>query len=137
MSLNIKVDTRAFDVKIKKFEQETKKQLANELNRFAILSVSDAKRDCPVDEGFLRNSISFNSATPEKLGVSVVAASNYAAYVEFGTGQFAALYVPSLPPDFQAYARQFFVNGKGRLPARPFLIPSVLRNLDKLKERLK
>lgn len=57
----------------------------------------------------------------------------YAAYVEFGTGSFAAEYVASLPPEWQAEARRFFVNGKGRGMAHPYFYPAIQQHQNDLE----
>lgn len=105
---------KGFTVNIKGF-QEVKEDLKNipklvesevqkRLNEFGLKTVNDAKRLAPVDEGHLRNSISF---VKQKLKVNIVVAANYAAYVEFGTRKFAASYVASLPQDWQKFAAKF------------------------------
>lgn len=45
----------------------------------------------------------------------IVVASNYAAYIEFGTRKFAAKYVATLPPDWKTYAATFKGKGGGTL----------------------
>ena len=52
---------------------------------------------------------------------------DYAPYVEFGTGQFAKSYLSSMPNEIKSYAMTFYVNGQGRVPAQPFLIPAFLK----------
>jgi HK97 gp10 family phage protein len=78
------------------------------LDKFQSNVVADAKRAAPANEGNLRNSIS-GSVTGTQ--AKVVATSNYAAYLEFGTRKFAAKYVATLPADWQTYAATF--KGKG------------------------
>jgi HK97 gp10 family phage protein len=53
-------------------------------------------------------------------------ATPYAAYQEFGTGTFAASYVGSLPDEWQALARQFYVNGQGRVRPQPYMYPAAV-----------
>lgn len=107
MPITINIESNAFTAKVKKFESDTIKKVADVLNGFAIKTVADAKRNCPIDEGFLARSISANNATPAKLDVSIVVAANYAPFIEFGTRRFAAQYVASLPPLWQQYAASF------------------------------
>lgn len=62
----------------------------------------------------------------------VVSASAYgsdkiAAYIEFGTGRFASELLSRYPKEVQDLARQYYVNGQGRLPYKPYLIPAFLR----------
>jgi len=57
------------------------------------------------DMGGLASSI--NSDTKKKLEKFVTVGVFYAAYVEFGTGKYAAAYVSALPPDWKTYAARF------------------------------
>lgn len=86
---------------------------------------SEAKNRVPVDMGRLRSSIS--SSKQAKYQYELVAGVFYAPYVEFGTGKYAASYVKSIDPEWSKLALQFFVNGQGRMPERPFLYPSFKR----------
>lgn len=68
---------------------------------------------------------------------------NLAAYFEFGTGSGYKAIEGSLEPDARELARQFYVNGQGRLPARPYLLPAYykhrkifLSNLRKLVKKI-
>lgn len=55
-----------------------------------------------------------------------------AAYLEFGTGVFAANYVKRLPPEWQNIALSFWVNGKGTLKSHPYLYPAFSQQGPKL-----
>lgn len=57
-------------------------------------------------------------------------ASLLAVYLEFGTGASAAGYVPTLPKEFQEIARTYFINGKGTLIKKPFLLPAYFKYQD-------
>jgi hypothetical protein len=105
--ITIQVDTKGVEAKIDKAKNSVNELMVKELNRWALGTTNDAKNLCPVDEGFLRNSISPVLAAPGKLNASVIVAANYAAYVEFGTRSFAASYVSSLPSNWQQYAASF------------------------------
>lgn len=102
-------------------------------NNFGLRVELMAKQNVVVDEGRLRMSI---FQEPGKLSSTVGASADYAAYVEFGTGQFAAKYVTILPNEWQELAMTFFVNGKGRLPAHPFLYPAFNKAKDILLKDL-
>lgn len=56
----------------------------------------------PTDTGFMR--VTVNS---EYLNKEVAVTGNYGAFVEFGTGSYAAQYVATLPQEWQDYAAQF------------------------------
>ncbi len=108
------------DVAIEKLleKQDKVESIVNrELNSFAINTVNDAKRLAPVDEGYLRNSISYAKAN---FKVTITVNADYAAYVEFGTKKFAAAYVAALPADWQTFAAQF--KGKGGESFQQFIV---------------
>ena len=86
------------------------KQVQFSLNAFAEDVTIDAKKFAPVDEGHLRQSI---NNTKGKLSITIDVNADYAAYMEFGTRKFAAIYVASLPPDWQAFASQYKGGGGG------------------------
>lgn len=64
-------------------------------------------------------------------------ATNLAAYIEFGTGRSAAGYVPTLPTEWQEVARKFYINGKGTLIKKPFLLPSYFDEAPKLEKKIR
>jgi HK97 gp10 family phage protein len=64
-----------------------------------------AKQLAPGDRGFLRQNISAD--TSQFLRKEITVNAIYAAYVEFGTGAYAAQYVSTLPEDWQTFASQF------------------------------
>lgn len=92
----------------------------------------NAKIQVPVDTGRLKNAISAYKAGP--ITWEVVAQTNYAAYVEFGTG--TAVRVPS---GLEDYAMQFKGSNRAfaNLPARPFLFNNYLRERPEIIKRLK
>jgi hypothetical protein len=47
------------------------------------------------------------------------------AYIEFGTGVFV-----TVAPEWKDMAWQFYVNGKGRLHAHPYMYPAFLKGRD-------
>ncbi len=96
--------------KLKQFPAEVEKVLQKNLNEFAVNTASDAQGFCPVNEGYLRQSIH-----PEikRLEAGVTVSANYAAYVEFGTRKYAAAHVATLPADWQAFAAKFKGKGQG------------------------
>ncbi len=75
----------------------------------ALEIAATAKRMAPKDEGTIAQSITANTATKMQKEINVNAP--YAAYVEFGTGKYAAAYVSTLPAEWKDYAANF--RGKG------------------------
>ena len=95
---------------IKSSKDKAEKIIADELNAFGLKTVNDAKRNAPVDEGALRNSIGY---TKDRTSVTITVNVDYAAYLEFGTRSFAQAYVSSLPTEWQTFASQFKGGGGG------------------------
>lgn len=75
------------------------------LDANTIAIASKAKRLAPVNFGGLHSSIGQNLTEPLKKHVTVNA--NYAAYVEFGTGSYAAQQVSKLPATWQEFALKY------------------------------
>ena len=94
--------------------------------RFANVVVQEAKSRAP---GSLPNKIGYLQANNV---TDIIGGDELSAYVEFGTGEFAAAYVASLPKEAQDEARKFFVNGKGKGNPQPFFFPSIFANQEKL-----
>jgi hypothetical protein len=71
---------------------------------------------------------------PTQIKTDVVAAKEYAPYVEFGTGTLV-----DVPEGLEDYAMQF--KGQGirqvNLPARPYLFPAFFKEQKELLKRLK
>lgn len=68
--------------------------------------------------------------------------TKFFVYVEFGTGASAERYIPTLPQEFQDFARKYYVNGKGTIIGQPFLLPAYfkyrtefVKNLKKIVEK--
>lgn len=115
-----------------KFINQIKKGLGDKLEKVdAELGASveematKAKTLAPSDvEGFsISQGINVKKIQP--LAYSLNSNNQYSAYFEFGTGKYAATYVPNLDEEWQVLARKYFINGKGTIPDRPFLYPSV------------
>ena len=60
-----------------------------------------------------------------------------AAYAEFGTGDYAAYFLSTNPQYIKDLARQYYVNGQGRLPSMPYITPSYIRERKKFLENVK
>ena len=126
MKLSKKLD------KMRAFESKT---LSNELGKTGLEIVRLAKRAAPVDKGALKQSISTQRSGKS---VNIVAAANYAPYVEFGTGGSVDLTDMTELGIPESYAAQF--KGKGikdvNLPARPFFFSSARIGFKNLLNRL-
>lgn len=107
MPITVTINSKGLEAKLDKAKGEVNKKMMDELNRFGVLTEGDARRNAPVDEGFLKGKIQHQPATLQKLKVTIIVACNYAAYLEFGTRAFSAAYVATLPSNWQAYAATF------------------------------
>lgn len=89
---------------LSKLPEILKAELSGQLERGAQLFVRNAKRDAPVDFGFLRNQISY--AKTSDFSFTVVSGSKYSPYLEWGT-----ITRVQVPVELADYAIQF--KGKG------------------------
>ena len=138
MNVNIKInqnDLLKLKNKLDKMRAFESKTLSNELGKTGLEIVRLAKRAAPVDKGALKQSISTQRSGKS---VNVVAAANYAPYVEFGTGGMVDLTDMTELGIPESYAAQF--KGKGirevNLPARPFFFSSARIGFKNLLNRL-
>lgn len=96
------------------------------------LMATNAKGKCPVDTGRLRASIYLKKQ--EFMSYQLIADTNYAAYVEFGTGKG---FMPNGEP-WDSIASKF--KGKGikqvNLLPRPYMRPSVLAYIPSLTKSI-
>lgn len=88
---------------------------------------ADAIRDRPSTEIEIFDKPS-DSGLTQIIEASAGANVPLAAYLEFGTGSGYKAIEGSLEPSARELARQFYVNGKGRLPAQPYLLPAYYRH---------
>ena len=65
-----------------------------------------------------------------------IAAGPIAAWTEFGTGQSAAYYVNSLPPEFQAIAKRFYLTGRGTIREQAYLLPAFFKYSVQFKKEM-
>lgn len=79
-----------------------------------------------------------NDGTGYKIWVD---AGKMGAYIEFGTGEFAKNTLSAYNEEWRTIAYNFFVNGEGKLPARPYMYPAWVKNttglLDRLRQKMK
>lgn len=62
--------------------------------------------------------------------------SGISAYLDFGTGQYAASYVPTLPNEVQQYARTFYIDGSGTQKQEPFFFINFNDVQDELEKNI-
>ncbi len=84
--------------------------------------VTTAKQILPANFGQLRSSLYSRGG---KFNYVVGSNLDYAAYIEFGTGPYAARYVPSLEQEWQKYAATFKKEQPGNSVQHPYFYPSI------------
>ena len=85
----------------------------------------------------IRNSIKSTKIKPYQYQLSAGNPGDpMAAYIEFGTGKYFPQY-PGKEADWQALARQYYVNGEGWMRPAPYFYPSVKSGLVSLQSNIK
>lgn len=116
----------------KKTVNEISAMMDKEIAAHGELMATSAKNMCPVDTGRLRSSISLKKE--QFMSYELVAQTDYAAYVEFGTGK----YFVSNGEPWDGVASKY--KGKGikqvNLLPRPYMRPSILAYIPSLTKTI-
>lgn len=91
---------KEFGDKLKNMPRTLEREIGGEVKDAAELWAAGAKRDAPVDVGFLRGQISTSKLSA--MDWEVTSHAEYSAYMEWGTKTRV-----SVPADLQGYANQF------------------------------
>jgi hypothetical protein len=137
--INITFSMAEFNKAINGLEKESKKildQVDDEIGAGLEEIALKAKSYAPIDiEGTpISQSISVQKNRP--LSYTLWAKNPYSAYYEFGTGNYAKSYVPSLPSEWQKIAKEYYINGKGTIPRTSFFYPSITEGIPKIIKRI-
>ena len=120
---------------LRKYRDAKVAELKDVVNESALMIESGAKQLAPVDTGRLRSSIQI-FANEDGLSYDIGTKTNYAVFVEFGTGKYAAKGDGRETP-------WVYQDRKGRWhrtsgsPPQPFLHPAFEAELPKFRRRLK
>ncbi|MEI2271826.1 hypothetical protein OHD16_06695 [Sphingobacterium sp. ML3W] len=60
----------------------------------------------------------------------------HAAYLEFGTGGYAAAYLSDKPEEMKKEAAEFYINGNGFTYAEPYLFPAYYKVKDEIPKEI-
>lgn len=132
----------------KEIEEQAKLQVldsatAIEMNAKALAAIGAPIDKVAVKEGF-GSVIGYQGVVPKgkytesgKLMGPLTPFSPMWAYMEFGTGESAEEYLAGMEPEVKAMARQFYVNGRGTIIARPALIPAFFRERGKFVQEMR
>lgn len=123
---------QAFFNKIKNFGKESEEIVKEELTVTLDEIYNQALINSPADFGAGGGIRGSGYKDQNGLDGEVGFKNQYAPYVEFGTGSQV-----QIPQGLEDYAMTFYVNGKGRLPARPFLFPAWFKESGEFMKRIK
>lgn len=115
--------------------KEIQLEIDAEMGAAVEMMATTAKQILPADYGVLRASI--NAKKISDFNYMLSANKDYAPYIEFGTGPYAASYLASKEQEWQDLAKQYYVNGRGNTPATPYFYPAVKQQTEKLLARIK
>lgn len=68
--------------------------------------------------------------------ITIYTDNDFAAYIEFGTGEFAKAYLAGEPQEVTEEAIKFYINGEGKMPERPYLFPAYYKYKDEMIEAM-
>lgn len=137
MGFNININESTFKNclnRLKILENDIAKEVDMELASSVEKMATLAKQKAPVDTGRLRSSINVDKMS--LLRYRLIANTNYAAYVEFGTGDRYKTYQSNLDDEWRKIAKIHYVNGKGITRPQPFFYPSVKQEKPFLFKRI-
>ena len=127
---------KGLEAKLKNLTKEMSDGIDKDMQAMVMETNAEQKQLAPVDFGTLRSRTQF--AKIGALNYELIAATNYAAYQEFGTGGLV-----NIPAGLEKEAA--FHKGKGirqiNMNAQPFFFAPIFRNtiklIDKIKARFK
>lgn len=135
-TFTIKVDGLQGVLKnLERYEKATTDKVDNELTVAAKNIAAEAISKAPKNTGGLSSGIVANTGT--KFNKSVESKANFSAFVEFGTGSGVFKGTYSFTQDQKAFAKQFYVSGKGKMKSWAFLFPAFMAEIPKLVKRLR
>lgn len=136
-TFNIKVNGLESVLKnMEKYDKRVADDVDHELDVAAETVAAQARARAPKGkQNRLAPSIQAN--TGQKFRKSVTVGANFGAFVEFGTGSHVFKGPYAFTSEEKAFARQFYVSGKGRMRSRAFLFPAFDDEKPKLLERIK
>jgi HK97 gp10 family phage protein len=131
-----KVDMSAFNKSINRIEKAFIERLDKIENAF-VKSMQDMEKEAtaaaPVDTGDLKSSIKWKEVG--KLSYELRADTDYAAFVEFGTGKQTV--IKNYDQFWESIGEKFWTKRPNEgVRATPFFYPTVNKNIPKLKNKI-
>lgn len=138
--IKLEISDKNFRDVLNSFKDEVSKRTAmidQEIAAHGELMATSAKQLAPFKYSRLRNSISLKKEG--FMRYQLVAQTDYAAYMEFGTGRYAASYVPTLDEEWQKIAAQFKRGPGSNVPPFGYMnrsvkayLPSLIKAINKV-----
>jgi hypothetical protein len=121
--------------RIKQYDEALATGVDNILTQAATNVANAAKATVAKDTQALANSIGVDTSVHNSkvVGTDLV----YGAYLEFGTGEFVFDAAFPFTAEQKAYAKQFYVSGKGRLHSKPYLFPALEAEIPKTLQKIR
>lgn len=120
---------------LRKYRDVKVAEIKDVINESALMIESGAKQLAPVDTGRLRSSIQ-TFVSDDGLSYNIGTKVNYAVYVEFGTGKYAAKGDGRQTPWVYRDRKGRFHRTSGS-PPQPFLHPAFEGEVPKFRRRLR
>lgn len=117
--------------KLRKLDARIQQEVKEEIFDIGRQIEVQAESAAPISVKMTSEPTNGGYGTKVKTGVGKIA-----AYVEFGTGRFAAAYVPGLPEYWQKLALSFKTDTPGKMDKKPYFYPAYFRNIPILKKNL-
>ena len=132
-----KIDMSAFNKSMNSIDKafvERLNKIEKAFQDTMIKMEQEATAAAPVDTGSLKSSINWKEVG--KLSYELRADANYAAYVEFGTGDQTV--IKNYDEFWQSIGEKFWTRRPNDgVKATPFFYPTVNKNIPKLKSKIK
>jgi len=126
---------------ITKLVQKIEKVVRDQSLELSQQMLQDTADEAKIAEGFSHVKNGRINVANTSDGATLEVTGERAAYVEFGTGsKVFQEYEPADGDDnrvYKDYAKNYYVDGSGRLPQSPYLFPALFRNRDEFIENLK
>src|SRR5690606_14890262 len=123
--------SKQLDSYVRSLERKIQKAVSFTLHQIANRIFQEAMGALPSGSANLR--ASFRMVVNDQTGqIEIYSDSVIAAYVEFGTGRYAAAYLSGKRQEMVDEAMKFYVNGEGNMPAQPSLYPAYFRWRDRI-----
>lgn len=116
---------------LKSIPSETDKIIKSTLLKYARLILADAMANLPEGASSIRSSYHID-ITDNGFTVKIYTDNEIAAYLEFGTGDYAKRYLSGQPDEVSKEAIKFLTTGKGTMEAQPYLFPAYYKYRDQI-----